>query len=114
MSTQNSPKRNSATTPVSNDVLPNNDLISDLDQKTVQVPIVSISSPGAKLSKKYTKDPLRTRPDQPGPDQTELSDDDGPLLHPGSKYFQSKCGTPYNPDTESGDSLYSDSTELFR
>ena len=41
-------------------------------------------------------------------------DDDGPLLHPGKEFFQSKSGTPYNPDTESGDSVYSDSTEYFR
>lgn len=47
-------------------------------------------------------------------DPIPTSDDGGPLLQPGQGFFQSKSGTPYNPDTESGDSVYSDSTEYFR
>ena len=45
-------------------------------------------------------------------EDVENDNSDGPLLEPGQGFFRSKCD--YNPDTESGDSLYSDSTEYFR
>jgi len=45
-------------------------------------------------------------------EELEKENSDGPLLETGQGFFPSKCD--YNPDTESGDSLYSDSTEYFR
>jgi len=67
----------------------------------------------SKKSSKILPQKYRKRRKSKSSKASSLSDSDGPLLEPGD-FFSLRSATPYNPDTESGDSLYSDSTEYFR
>jgi len=83
-----------------------------LEALTGPDPENKIGSKSKKISK-ILPQKYRKRRKSKSSKASSLSDSDGPLLEPGD-FFSLRSATPYNPDTESGDSLYSDSTEYFR